>query len=96
MTNSVYVPTEELAKLLAVKVDTIRKWVKFGKIPPHMYLRIGNTYRFLLADILEEFSKHHNMKETDASTSKPDVLSEPQPAVIDLNLDLTFNADDDL
>ena len=95
MTKKVYVPTEELAAMLAVKTSTLLKWVKFGKIPPHMYLRIGGTYRFCLAEILEEFSKHNDSPEIVPEVvpeAKVDVLSEPLP----LDLHLTFNADDDL
>lgn len=43
---SKYVPTEELAKHFAVSGQTVRLWIKQGKIPVGTFIKIGNTYRF--------------------------------------------------
>jgi excisionase family DNA binding protein len=46
-----YVPIENLAKHFSVSVSTIRGWVRNGHIPKDTYVKIGNTYRFCVADV---------------------------------------------
>tara|TARA_R110000822_G_scaffold209954_1_gene345820 strand:- start:99 stop:374 length:276 start_codon:yes stop_codon:yes gene_type:complete len=48
-----YVPIEELAKHLSLAVTTIRSWVRLGFIPNTAYLKVGNTYRFNVVDVIE-------------------------------------------
>ena len=48
-----YVPIENLSGHLSVKVTTIRQWVKQGSIPKHTYIKVGNTYRFNIPEVLE-------------------------------------------
>ncbi len=51
MTDS-YVPVEELAKYLCVKVPTVRDWVGKGYIPKTTYIKVGNTYRFNIQEVV--------------------------------------------
>jgi excisionase family DNA binding protein len=51
MTDS-YVPVEELAKYLCVKVPTVREWVAKGYIPKHTFIKVANTYRFSIPQVV--------------------------------------------
>lgn len=42
---------KELAEQLQMSVGTVRKLAKRGEIPSH---KIGNAYRFLLSEIVEQ------------------------------------------
>ena len=44
--NDAYVPIDDLAKHLCVKVSTIRTWVQKRLIPDNTYIKVGSTYRF--------------------------------------------------
>lgn len=44
--TSKFVPTEELAKHFAITPQTVRLWVRQGKIPAGTFIKIGNTHRF--------------------------------------------------
>ena len=46
-----FVPIEQVAKHFTVSLSTIRAWVRQGKIPPNTYIKVGNTYRFNVADV---------------------------------------------
>jgi excisionase family DNA binding protein len=46
-----YVPIEQVAKHFTVSLSTIRAWVRQGKIPSNTYIKVGNTYRFRVADV---------------------------------------------
>ena len=48
-----YVPIEDVAKHLSVSVSTIRAWVRQGYIPKATYIKVGNTYRFRLAAVVD-------------------------------------------
>ena len=51
-----YVPIEELAKHLAVSTSTIRGWVRNKHIPENTYIRVVNTYRFNIDDVVRALS----------------------------------------
>lgn len=59
-----YVPIEELAKHLSVSVSTIRGWVRNKHIPEDTYIRVVNTYRFNINDVVNALSA------SNGSTSK--------------------------
>tara|TARA_R110002012_G_scaffold290880_1_gene485065 strand:+ start:5098 stop:5346 length:249 start_codon:yes stop_codon:yes gene_type:complete len=48
-----YVPVEEVAEHLSVKVSTIRQWVSKGFIPKTTYIKVGYTYRFNVPAVVE-------------------------------------------
>ena len=56
-----YVPIEDVAKHLSVSISTIRGWIRRKYIPDHTYIKVGNTYRFSIDDVVSALS------------SKPDV-----------------------
>lgn len=47
-----YVPIEELAGHLTLAVTTVRSWVRSGVIPKESYIKVGNTYRFCISDVV--------------------------------------------
>jgi excisionase family DNA binding protein len=49
--NGPFVPIEDLSKHFSVSVSTIRAWVRQGHIPKSTYIKVGNTYRFSVADV---------------------------------------------
>lgn len=50
--NDAYVPIDDLAKHLCVKVSTIRTWVQKRLIPENTYIRVGSTYRFSIPAVV--------------------------------------------
>tara|TARA_R110000823_G_scaffold203140_2_gene333989 strand:- start:541 stop:789 length:249 start_codon:yes stop_codon:yes gene_type:complete len=76
-----YVPVEEVADYLSVKVSTIRQWVNKGFIPKSTYIKVGYTYRFNLPAVIEA------LKQEEVN---------PDPTQITEQLELNFNEEDDL
>lgn len=62
------IPIEDVAKHFTVSVSTVRAWVRQGYIPRSTYIKIGNTYRFNLTEILASLTKRPS--------------AEPQPALV--------------
>ena len=67
-----YVPIEELADYLHMKASTVRSWIKSGKIPSTAYLKINNTYRFFIPDVVEALKK----------TSESDIAMEAKAEIV--------------
>lgn len=44
---------EDVARVLKVRVPTVRAWVRRGVIPPHTYVKVGTLYRFDLDALLK-------------------------------------------
>lgn len=76
-----YVPVEEVADYLSVKVSTIRQWVNKGFIPKSTYIKVGYTYRFNLPAVIEALRQEE-------PASDPTQISE--------QLELNFDEEDDL
>lgn len=74
-----YVPVEEVADYLSVKVSTIRQWVNKGFIPKSTYIKVGYTYRFNLPDVIEALRQEEPV---------------PDPTQITEQLELDFDEDD--
>ena len=53
-----YVPIEELAQHLSLAITTVRSWVRMGVIPKSTYLKIGNTYRFSIPEVVEKLKEN--------------------------------------
>tara|TARA_R110001583_G_scaffold181402_1_gene338631 strand:- start:2765 stop:3040 length:276 start_codon:yes stop_codon:yes gene_type:complete len=47
------VPMEDVAKHFAVSTSCLRSWFRRGQIPPHTYIKVGNTKRFRLKALEE-------------------------------------------
>jgi excisionase family DNA binding protein len=83
--DDAYVPITTLAEYLHIRVSTVRSWVKCGYIPRSAYLKIGNTYRFNIADVVKALRVRSS---TDQLGDIP-VLPEADPsAPVQLELDL--------
>jgi hypothetical protein len=88
MTTGPFVPIEDLAKHFTVAVTTARAWVRQGLIPPHTYIKVGNTYRFDLNKVVEA------LMPTPQPAAQPE--SSPAPAEDDtpVQLELDFTPPD--
>tara|TARA_R100000935_G_C2807182_1_gene153269 strand:- start:540 stop:806 length:267 start_codon:yes stop_codon:yes gene_type:complete len=64
--NGPFIPIEELAKHFSVSVSTIRAWVRQRHIPKDTYIKVGNTYRFSIADVSAALTNNEDVKETQA------------------------------
>jgi len=76
-----YVPVEEVAEHLSVKVSTIRQWVSKGFIPKTTYIKVGYTYRFNVPAVVEALKQ-----------DEPDMES----GQITEQLELPFDADENV
>ena len=76
-----YVPVEEVADYLSVKVSTIRQWVNKGFIPKSTYIKVGYTYRFNLPAVIEALKQEEPAAD---------------PTQITEQLELNFDEEDDL
>ena len=79
-----YVPVEDVAEHLSVKVSTIRQWVSKGFIPKSTYIKVGYTYRFNVPAVVEA------LKQEEPSDDQE------QEGQITQQLELDFNEDYDL
>lgn len=66
---------EEVAEALSVKRSTVRAWARDGKLPSHVYMKIGGMYRFYLDDLLDYLRQNQ-------------LLEKPQPGEEDLRKEL--------
>ena len=87
-----FVPIDKLAEHLCVKVTTVRQWVKRGLIPRSAYLRIGNTYRFHIPEVVSALKKSsdHDTSFVTESTSGVDSTT---PVQLELDFGTDPNAD---
>lgn len=76
-----YVPVEEVADYLSVKVSTIRQWVSKGFIPKSTYLKVGYTYRFNIPAVVEALKQE---------------APSPDPTQITEQLELNLDEENDL
>ena len=56
MEQAPLVSIETLARHFTVSVSTARSWLRQGYIPADTYIKVGNTYRFNLAEIVKALS----------------------------------------
>lgn len=76
-----YVPVEDVADHLSVKVSTIRQWVNKGFIPKSTYIKVGYTYRFSLPAVIEALKQEEPVEDEGQITEQ---------------LELNFNEEQDL
>jgi excisionase family DNA binding protein len=55
MMSDNFVPIGEVADKFSVSKHTVRQWLRKGKIPEDLYVKIGNTYRYNLQGIENTF-----------------------------------------
>ena len=89
MMNGPFIPIEELAKHFSVSVSTIRAWVRQEHIPKDTYIKVGNTYRFSIADVSAALTNNEDVKETQAQVGGLE-------AVTDVTSVQGYTDDDDL
>jgi excisionase family DNA binding protein len=77
-----YVPVEDVADHLSVKVRTIRQWVNKGFIPKSTYIKVGYTYRFNLPAVIEALKQEEPVEEQEGQITE--------------QLELDFNEEQDL
>ena len=53
-----YVPIDDVAEYFSVSVSTIRTWVRQDRIPKNTYIKVGNTYRYCIPEILHALTFH--------------------------------------
>ena len=56
MSVPAYVPIEDVSKHFSVSISTVRGWIRRNHIPPSTYIKVGNTYRFSLPDVVTALS----------------------------------------
>ena len=71
--NAAYVPVEEVADYLSVKVSTIRQWVNKVFIPKSTYIKVGYTYRFNVLAVVEALKQEASEKSSGQITEQLDL-----------------------
>ena len=61
--SNAYVPIDDLADHLSVKVSTIRTWVQKQYIPKDTYIKVGYTYRFDIPAVVAGLQKESTERE---------------------------------
>ena len=56
MSTPAYVPIEDVSKHFSVSISTVRGWIRRNHIPSSTYIKVGNTYRFSLPDVVTALS----------------------------------------
>lgn len=99
---SKYVPTEELAKHFAVSGQTVRLWIKQGKIPVGTFIKIGNTYRFDIEAVEAALQARAQAQADSASIVPKEESTDEVAAIVDEveqqetpALSLDFDSDED-
>ena len=90
--NEPLVPIEDVAKHFAVSVSTIRAWLRQGLIPQDSYVKVGSTYRFSIAKMVEGL-----MAQQKDDVQPAPVTNTPAPEAEDIpvQLELDFNNPDE-
>lgn len=83
-----YVPIEDLASRLNLKANTIRIWVREGKVPKHTYIKVGKTYRFNVNEVVKALTPKEDELEVDVPRNENDPVQ--------LELDFSERTDDDI
>ena len=92
MNDNTYVSIEDVAKYYSVSVSTIRTWIRTGKLTTTDFLKLGNTYRFKIADVdaaLRRVSADATPEPVAPAADTPDPKAPVQ-------LELDFNPDKDV
>lgn len=85
-----YVPIDIMAEHLCLKPNTLRTWVRMGFIPKSTYIKVGNTYRFSIPEVVAAL-KQDDPAEAELRQKKEAIAALPE--YVD---DVSDTADDDL
>jgi excisionase family DNA binding protein len=93
MMNDQYVSIEDVAKYYSVSVSTVRTWIRTNKLTSTDFLKLGNTYRFKIADV-DAALRRKSADEAPAPAEAPaEAIANPTAPV---QLELNFNPDQDV
>lgn len=81
MSDKELVDIKALAGRLQVSVNSIRNWVKSGRIPPATYIQINQTRRFYVSDV--EAALRADRPETQLALPLAEPAPRRQPFIID-------------
>lgn len=93
MMNDQYVSIDDVAKYYSVSVSTVRAWIRSGKLTSSDFLKLGNTYRFKIADV-DAALRRKSADETPAPAPAPAEATADSAAPV--QLELNFNPDQDV
>ena len=74
-----------MAEKFNVSISTIRQWIRKDNIPRNTYIKVGNTYRFILEEV------ENSLREI-----KPDTTQKWQDTLAEKEDTLELNLDDDV
>lgn len=87
-----YVSIDDVAKYYMVSISTVRAWIRTNKLTSTDFLKLGNTYRFKLADV--DAALRRKSANTPAPVEAPAETNASTPAPV--QLELNFNPDQDV
>jgi len=93
MMNDQYVSIEDVAKYYSVSVSTVRTWIRTNKLTSTDFLKLGNTYRFKIADV-DAALRRVSADEAPAPVEAP--AETPADPTAPVQLELNFNPDQDV
>jgi len=93
MMNDQYVSIEDVAKYYSVSVSTVRAWIRTIKLTSTDFLKLGNTYRFKIADV-DAALRRVSADEAPAPVEAPATTIAELTAPV--QLELNFNPDQDV
>lgn len=93
MMNDQYVSIDDVAKYYSVSVSTVRAWIRSGKLTSTDFLKLGNTYRFKIADV-DAALRRVSADESPAPAPAP--AEATADSVAPVQLELNFNPDQDV
>jgi excisionase family DNA binding protein len=93
MMTDQYVSIDDVAKYYIVSISTVRTWIRTNKLTPNDFLKLGNTYRFKIADV-DAALRRKSADEAPAPAEAPaEATADPAAPV---QLELNFNPDQDV
>jgi excisionase family DNA binding protein len=92
MSDNTYVSIEDVAKYYSVSVSTVRTWIRTGKLTTTDFLKLGNTYRFKIADVDAALRR----VSADATPEPVAPVADTPDSKAPVQLELDFNPDKDV
>ena len=93
MMNDQYVSIEDVANYYRVSVSTVRTWIRTDKLTSTDFLKLGNTYRFKIADVDAALRRVSADKAPAPADAPAEAIANPTAPV---QLELNFNPDQDV
>jgi len=93
MMQDQYVSVEDVAKYYSISVSTVRTWIRTGVLTPADFLKLGNTYRFKIADV-DAALRRKSASDAPAPAKAP--AEAPADPAAPVQLELNFNPDQDV